>query len=296
MHKLSLIEPNRKVSIAEYTKYAEKVGEYVQANRSDRRLGRLPIPGLMVMLGMLMLGCGGQETEVAPPDPVLKVTQPEAITPLTGSGTLTGVATLAGVPPERVSVIPNKDTEVCGAVARFSDDLLLGPNQEIKNVVVSITNLPGPVPLNTAVEAMMDQKGCVFTPHLVQVAVGAPMTFLNNDRILHNIHTESVANEPINQAQPGFMKKMTETFAAPEVIKVKCDVHDWMFGYIVVQEHPYYAITDGSGKYTLSGLTDGSYELRFWHERLGEQRKTVVIKDGAATTVDVAFNMSNGAQ
>lgn len=75
---------------------------------------------------------------------------------------------------------------------------------------------------------------------------------LNNDGILHNIHTRSEINDEINKAQPKFLKRMKLSFEKPEFVKITCDVHNWMQAWIVVAEHPYYVVTDESGKFELT--------------------------------------------
>jgi hypothetical protein len=79
------------------------------------------------------------------------------------------------------------------------------------------------------------------------------------------------------------MKETTTTFEKPEpVFQIKCDVHPWMLAYIGVFSHPFYAVTGPDGKFTLSGLEPGTYEITAWHERLGPQTATVTV--GASDT------------
>ena len=246
-----------------------------------------------VLFAGVFVACGGNneemEAEVRSPDVTLVVTTPVAVEPLQGGGTISGTVTLDGVPPPVGTYTPNKDAEVCGAEERTVEDILLGPEQGIKNVVVSITNLSKPVALDRSITGMIAQKGCLFTPHIVQVAAGAPMTFLNNDHILHNIHTISEANLSINKAQPGFMKKRTETFSLPEMIKIQCDVHSWMSAWIVVQEHPFYAVTDEQGLFTMAHVPRGTYTLKYRHERFGEQTQKVEVREAETTAADLSF-------
>ncbi len=86
-------------------------------------------------------------------------------------------------------------------------------------------------------------------------------------------------------AQPGFMKKMNAKFDQPEIVKATCDAHAWMQGWIVVAEHPYYAVTGSDGSFKLTNVPAGSYKLRVWHETLGEVTKEVTTKPGEETKV-----------
>ena len=107
--------------------------------------------------------------------------------------------------------------------------------------------------------AVLDQKGCEFRPDVLVMAPGE-MKILNSDGVLHNIHTFSTANPPINKAQPKFKKEMVEKFEKPELIKVQCDAHSWMLGWIYVTENPT-AVTDGNGAFKLENVPAGKHKV-----------------------------------
>jgi hypothetical protein len=87
----------------------------------------------------------------------------------------------------------------------------------------------------------------------------------------------------VNLAQPKFKKTITQQFEQPEFIKVTCDAHGWMSGWIVVEDHPYYAVTDQTGSFNLSNVPPGDYEVKVWHETLGEKTQKVSVKPKAET-------------
>jgi hypothetical protein len=94
-------------------------------------------------------------------------------------------------------------------------------------------------------------------------------------------------------AMPANRTEAEQTFAKEEVmIPVKCDVHPWMQGYIAVSPHPFFAVTGKEGTYEIKGLPAGTYELEFWHERLGTKSATVTVGDGAHVTSDLTFTRS----
>ncbi|PYM17499.1 MAG: hypothetical protein DMD81_08720 [Candidatus Rokuibacteriota bacterium] len=109
----------------------------------------------------------------------------------------------------------------------------------------------------------------------------------NSDDILHNIHTYSTANPTINKAQPKFKKTMTEKFEKPEVVKLTCDVHSWMLGWLAVVPSPYFGVTDQNGVAKLEGVPAGKQTVEIWHEQLGKQTKDVDVKAGQTTKVSV---------
>src|SRR5262249_13240648 len=116
---------------------------------------------------------------------------------------------------------------------------------------------------------------------------GSTIDVLNSDGILHNIHTTSNTNPSTNQAQPKYKPKIQVKVEKPEwPIKVQCDVHPWMAAYWVAEEHPYYAVTDANGAFTIADLPAGDYEVEIWQEKLGKKTDKVSIKAKEETKVD----------
>lgn len=189
---------------------------------------------------------------------------------------------MVGDVPQPKKIEITKDKEKCGA-DRSAEDLVVSPDRGIKNAVVNVLGVKGSAAKlgNPA----LDQKGCGFNPRVTVVPAGAPLDILNNDGILHNIHTYSKKNNAINKAQPAFKKKMTETFAQPEIIKVTCDAHPWMVGWIVVTDHPYVAATDAGGSFKLADVPAGTHQVEIWHETLGKITKEVTVKAGEEAKV-----------
>jgi hypothetical protein len=79
----------------------------------------------------------------------------------------------------------------------------------------------------------------------------------------------------------------------PDEFQVKCDVHPWMSSRFVVFNHPFFAVTDDKGSFTISGLPPGTYTLTTWHE-LGEKVSAVEqkqVKVEADKTAEVSINL-----
>ena len=198
-----------------------------------------------------------------------------------GGGTIEASVTYAGAAViEKLKI--NKDTEKCGSEAVI-EKVVVGANKGLANAVVSVPGAKGA----KAAKGAVDQKGCKFVPHVVVMTPGE-IEIKNSDGILHNIHTYSTANASINKAQPKFKKVMTEKFEKPEVIKITCDVHSWMLGWIAVVPGPA-GVTDPSGAVKIENVPAGKHTVEVWHETLGKQTKDVEVKAGQ--TVKVAFEM-----
>ena len=194
-----------------------------------------------------------------------------------GGGTVEVDVKYNGAPVvEKIKV--NKDTEKCGKETTV-EKVVVGGNKGLANAVASVPGAKG----GKAVKGVIDQHGCKFQPHVVLMSPGE-IEIKNSDDILHNIHTYSTANPAINKAQPKFKKTMTEKFEKPEMIKVTCDVHSWMLGWIAVTPGPA-AVTDQNGVAKIENVPAGKQKVEVWHETLGKQEKEVDVKAGQTTKV-----------
>ncbi len=206
----------------------------------------------------------------------------------TAHADVTGKVTLTGPAPE-MKVIDMSATPECAALHPdpvTEQTVIVGDKGELKNVVVSIKKTPdlkGDAPVAPAV---LDQKGCMYEPHVVAMMVGQDLALKNSDTFLHNVHSQSTVNEPFNVGMP-FKEtngiKVDSPPTKPEIFKVKCDVHPWMTAWIAVFDHPYFAVTGDDGTFTIKNLPDGTYTLQAWHELYGSQEQQITVKDGKAT-------------
>lgn len=219
---------------------------------------------------------------------LLIVPSPTAAWAASPNGTISGRVVLVGDAPAAQKIKVTKDNSKCGAEVT-SEELVVGADKGIQNAVVSVVGLKGAPPKPPS-PVTIDQKGCVFRPHVTIVGVGAPLDILNNDGILHNFHTHGTKNSPMNRAQPGFRKKMTETFNQAETIKVSCDAHSWMSGWLIITDHPYTEATDSSGAFKITAVPPGNQTIEIWHETLGKVAKTVAVKAGEETKITIELS------
>ena len=170
--------------------------------------------------------------------------------------------------------------------------LVLGSGNTMGNIMVYVTKgVPAgktyPAPTTPVV---IDQNGCQYKPHVMGIMVGQPYKILNSDGILHNIHTLSTINPTFNKGMTATIKEVTTTFSKPEAIfHIKCDVHPWMSAYLGVFTNPFFSVTGTDGKFTISGLDPGTYEITAWHERLGTQTASVTVGANETKTQDFKF-------
>jgi plastocyanin len=202
--------------------------------------------------------------------------------------TIKGNIRFAGTPIKKDKTPVTIDQYVCGK-EKEPEDLLLSSNNGIRNAVVSLQNVrpAGKRDWNFP-PAKMDQKQCSFTPRVVLVPVGGTVEFLNSDRLLHNVRSTGKENPPFNRAQP-HARSISFVFKQPEVLRVDCDLHSWMRGWVVIAEHPFYAVTNDKGEFTLENVPPGKHTLRVWQESLGNITQEVVVSDKATTTVSLTM-------
>jgi plastocyanin len=193
-------------------------------------------------------------------------------------GTIVGEVKLSGTAPAPKTVAVNKDTEVCGKEKKIAE-VAVGAGNGLKGAVATVTDAKGA----KGKKAVLDQKGCEFHPEVLVMTPGE-VDILNSDGVLHNIHTFSTANPPINKAQPKFKKTMTEKFDKPEAIKIQCDAHSWMHGWILVTDNVA-AATDDKGTFKIENVPAGKHKVEVWHPVLGKQSKDVEVKAGQETKV-----------
>ena len=204
--------------------------------------------------------------------------------PSGSGGVLRGQVKYDGQPPAPQKLLVVKDAAVCGKINHVDERLTVSGNGGIKNAVVYLSTITGGKSLTELGSAfVLDQQVCAYQPHVLIAPVNTPIQILNSDGVLHNIHSFSAKNPPINLAQPAFKKKMEISFSTPEAIAVKCDVHGWMSAWIFVVGHPYYALTDDEGRFVLTDIPAGTYTVHCWQEILGEQTAQVTV--GAGETV-----------
>jgi plastocyanin len=202
------------------------------------------------------------------------------------AATIKGNVRYSGTRVEKKTFPVTIDQYLCGK-EKEAGDLVLSSANGIRNVVVSLDGVPvgskAPAP---PVPAKMDQKQCVFVPRVVVVPVGGTVEFLNSDRLLHNVRGGGKENPPFNRAQP-HARTIAIGFKSPEVLRVDCDLHSWMRGWIVVAEHPFYTVTNEEGEFVFENVPPGKYKLQAWQETLGRVNQEVTVAGEGTQTITV---------
>jgi plastocyanin len=238
-------------------------------------------------------GCSKSQTQTSEEQPAAATAAKKTVDMAT-VGSVSGVVKLDGTPPKYRPINMSADPYCVKANKKpvFPDEVVTGPGNTLANVIVYVKSGAEDYSFPTPSEPVtLDQKDCMYVPHVVALMVGQPINVVNSDQTTHNIHPTPTDNREWNKSQPPGAPPINETFARPEVaIPVKCNVHPWMKGYIAVMANPLYAVTDKDGKFDLKNLPPGTYTIEAWQEKYGTQDQTVTITASQQKTgVDFTF-------
>jgi plastocyanin len=178
----------------------------------------------------------------------------------------------------------------------YDDSLLVNAAGTLENVVVSITaGLPPDGTFEPPSEpVVLDQKGCMFQPHVVASMVGQSVVVKNSDPLLHSVHSMDAEEAPaFNFAQPTIGQRAVQPIRVVETFRVKCDLHPWMNAWVRVFNHPYFSVTQADGAFSIRNLPPGTYRIKAWHELLGVQEKQIQVTRGKPATVEFVFSSTN---
>jgi plastocyanin len=203
---------------------------------------------------------------------------------------ITGVITLKGTPPAEKEITPMMDNPDCAAMYNgkmpTTHFYVVGPNGEFADVVVSLKGVAGQSTGASAPAAVLDQKGCLYSPQILAVQTGQKIVVKNSDSCVHNVHsTPAVAgNAEHNDVQMPGGPDLTYTFPQPEMfLRFKCDVHSWMFAWVSVFDSPYFSVSDKDGRFVIKNVPPGKYTVEANHRKLGAQTQDVEVADKDVT-------------
>jgi plastocyanin len=214
------------------------------------------------------------------------------------TGTIRGRILLAGPPPPNPPIRMGADP-ACSALNGGSrpaqEFVVVDAAGGLANVFVHLqgTFPSTPVP---ATAVRLEQKGCVYRPHVIGLRVGQTLQVANDDPTIHNMHGLSGRGNEFNASRPAGTPPFEVTLKAEEMmLRVTCDIHSWMNIFVGVVNHPYFAVSGTDGTFEIRGVPAGPHPIQAWHERYGPLNATVEVTAGATATVDFTYTGSEKA-
>jgi hypothetical protein len=211
------------------------------------------------------------------------------------TGTISGRIALTGSPPE-MPVLQRGSDSFCAKKEMRAETVVVGADGGLQNVIVRIAagSVPGWVPDEPV---RVDQIDCMYRPRVQGGVRGQMLEIANSDQTAHNVNARRLPwgerrdNETLfNRGQPAGSPALKGPIRDDDILKLKCDSHGWMQGYVVVSDHPYHATSGEAGRFTIEGAPVGTHELQVWHEFYGIKSAVVTVEAGKTRSVDITYD------
>lgn len=194
--------------------------------------------------------------------------------------------------PERVPV--HRDSKFCGEAVSIDKIHVERASGGIDGVVISLEGIGRGKPLVPEKTVItFENRTCQFVPRTNAAVVGSVLEILNTDPILHNTHMRIEGRSGptiINVVQPAGVDVIIKTLQIAGFFDIRCDAHTFMQASMHVFEHPYFALTDSTGRFEMAQVPPGTYRLRMWHEALGARTKTITVSSTGPLTLDLGLS------
>ena len=168
-------------------------------------------------------------------------------------------------------------------------DLGTAPARDIPNLLRSVVYLEsaprGAFETSEGGRAVIDQRNETFVPHVLAVITGTTVDFPNTDRFYHNVFSLSKTKAfDLGRYAAGHSRPVR--FERSGIVRVFCDIHSHMSGFILVFSHPFFGLTDDEGRYRIENVPPGTYGVIAWNEGRSSEVRPVTVPDGGVAELD----------
>ena len=211
-------------------------------------------------------------------------------------GALHGEIRIRGEVPERFRIVPaaSKECHLFADADQMSQTVIVNDGK-LQNVFVTLVrgydadNVPAP----TSESVTIDQRGCVYTPHVLGMRAGQTLFVKNSDPGNHNVNVTAPRNDQNGNVTMGpGQAPMELAFPRQEHgVKLECNLHTWMSAVVHVEEHPWFAVSDSQGAFTIPDVPPGDYTIEAIHESFGKLRAKLSVEAGRSTGFALTFDV-----
>ena len=262
-------------------------------NRSVYRARRFGVRLAMIALGVWAV------LSFPPLSQALAAQDDYRVVTVDDGAVLAGRVTFGGEVPAPRRLLVTKDEEICGFGYRERADVVVGSGGGLAGVVIVIQGiLEGKAWPDAAEGHEVDQQDCTFQPHLQVIPKWTEMSIVNSDPVLHNIHAWELMEEGgrtlFNLGQPPEKEVITQALRPRRGsrIRLECDAHDFMQGWIYAADSPYAIVTSEDGSFVIDGIPAGEYTISAWHPSLGSREQVITLEPAAEGQIAFHFTGS----
>jgi len=204
--------------------------------------------------------------------------------------TVLGEVKFTETPPKLAGVKVTKDQDYCGEVLP-NDSYLIDPNGGLKNAVVFIEAAPVITPADPQKLNVIENSGCRYVPRIHAMQKGERLHIRNNDPKLHIPHSYLQQKTVFMFSLPfkNTILEATHKIRDAGILKLVCDTHAWMLGYVHVFDHPFFAVTDDKGAFSIANVPPGTYTLKAWHEEAGVRIQEITVLESGDVRANFEF-------
>lgn len=235
---------------------------------------------LAVSLSLVACGGGGD----GEPQPTQQTAEPQA------TGTLNYTANYEGNPPERAEIDASANQE-CNKDTILGEEVVVNDNKTLRDMVIAVQDGPSGYEIDPE-QTLIDQKNCIYKPHVATVKAGETVKITDSDEGMHNVRASQDGRQLFNLTTfKGDEKEVS--FDNPGVVKLECNIHPWMEAWVYVTDHGNAKVTGEDGKATLDQLPEGDYTFEAWHEGFDARSHEESIEANAETTISDTYSSTS---
>lgn len=215
------------------------------------------------------------------------------ILPCAEAASISGEVKFTGPLPNHPQIQVTKDQDYCGLTLP-NEIYIIGSGRGLKNVVVYIDHpLHTPTPSREDKENLLDNRACSLVPRVMAMRWGERLVVRNNDPKLHIVHSYAEKRTVFNLSLPfrGQRMEITQKIKKPALLQINCDTHGWMRAYIHVFGHPFFAVTDERGSFSIPNIPAGKHTVKAWHEEAGVRSVEVTMPEEGEVRVYFEFGI-----